>query len=115
MVAYYKEACQYLQEAQTWRSESWPAGQPVLPVKVRRRYRRAVPANVIVTEFPVAGSKPYPAALTIVPKFAPSVLPATATVCVRGPHDAGSLRISRPTVVLAPRSTWIHWGNALFT
>src|SRR2546430_8984106 len=96
-------------------SESCPAGQPVLAVKVSRRYRRLVAGNVTVTVLPVAGLKVYPAGPATVPKVLPSLEPSIRMVWVRVPQapDGGSLSTNRLTLVGAPRSTWNHSGNAL--
>ena len=48
-------------------------------------------------------------------KVLPFVLPVIARVCVRRSQPPGSPRITRPTDVDAPRSIWIHCGNALLT
>src|SRR5262245_28157805 len=44
----------------------------------------------------------------------PLVLPRTDSVWVRAPHEAGSCRTMRLALWAEPRSTWTHWGNALF-
>jgi hypothetical protein len=48
------------QLANTWSSESWPAGQAVLAVKVSFTYRAVVAVNVTVTVLPVDGLNVYP-------------------------------------------------------
>ena len=49
-----------------------------------------------------------------VPNVVPSVLVCTESVCVRVAHAeaGGSLRVTLPMLVAAPRSTWSHCGNA---
>ena len=49
------------------------------------------------------------------PKVEPSVLVWTERVCVRVPHagDGGSLSVTLPIVLVAPRSTCSHCGKAL--
>ena len=45
----------------------------------------------------------------------PLVLVCTESVCVRVAHAeaGGSVRVTLPMLVAAPRSTWSHCGNAL--
>src|SRR5438034_290224 len=91
-----------------------PAGQPVFAVMVSRTYRAVAAPKVTVTTLPAAGSNTYPVPVTMVARLVPSVLPWIDSVCVRTPHDGGSLSTSWSTAVAVPRSTWTHCGNALF-
>src|ERR1700685_610629 len=61
--------------AKTWNSESCPAGQPLLAVKVSRTYRVVVLGSVMLTEFPVDGLNVYEVAATIWVNVELSVLP----------------------------------------
>lgn len=79
-----------------------------------RTWRVAAGATVTVTVLLPAGLKVYPAEPTRVLNVDPLVLPCTVSVWVRAPQPAGSLSTSRSTVIVAPRSTWIHCGKALF-
>ena len=87
----------------------------MLPVNVRRTYRRVVGVKLIVTVLPEAGLKVYPAEPTTVEYDEPSVEPRTDRVCVLVCHavEGGSLSTTRPTDAAAPRSTVSDWGKAL--
>ena len=78
-----------------------------------RTYRVVVAAKVIVTVFPDAGLKAYPAEATSWLNVDPLVLDCTVNVWVRVPQPVGSFSTRRLTLTEEPRSTWIHCGNAL--
>ena len=69
---------------------------------------------MVTTSLP-AGWKEYPVEATIVLKVLafPSGLPCTDSVSVRWPQVGGSFRTSWSMLVLLPRSTCAHCGNAL--
>ena len=79
-----------------------------------RTYRVDAVGTVTVTALPPPGSNAYDAEPTSVPNVEPFVLPCTVIVWVRAPQPDGSRSTSRLTLVAAPRSAWIHCGNALF-
>jgi hypothetical protein len=94
----------------TSNSASCAAGHPVLAVTVIRTQR----AWAAVKPMVAVGLKTCPADGDRVRNAVPSVDPVTVSVWVREPQSAvGSLRTTWSTVVVAPRSTWIHCGNAL--
>ena len=97
----------------TSNSEICPAGQAVLAVMFSRTYRVLVAAKLTVTTLLAAGSKTYPVEPTMSVKLDPLVLPCIDSVSVRTPHAGGSFRTSWSMLVLLPRSTWAHCGNAL--
>jgi hypothetical protein len=83
----------------TSKSDSWPAGHPVLAVMFARTYRAVVALNVMVTVLLLAfGSKVYPVEPTMVEKFEPSAEPSSDNVSVRvfQAVDGGSLSTTLP-------------------
>ena len=102
----------------TAKSEIWPAAHPVFAVMFTRTYLAVTGLNVIVTVLLLAfGSNVYPAELTIVEKFEPSVEPRTdsVSVLVFQAVSGGSLSVTWSMLKLWPRSTWAHCGNVPFT
>ena len=83
-----------------------------------RTYRALVAGIVIAAVFGVAsaGLNVYVPDATVVNEV-PLVLVCTESVWVRVAHAAagGSLSVTLPMLVAAPRSTWSHCGNAPLT
>src|SRR4051794_41715728 len=95
-----------------WSSATCPAGQPVFAVKVSRRNRWAADGTGMVTVFCAAGSNTYPRSATTCWKAKSPSASDTSIVCVRAPHEAGSLTTSRPTApAVDPRSTVNDCGS----
>ncbi|GGM09430.1 hypothetical protein GCM10007977_008210 [Dactylosporangium sucinum] len=68
--------------------------------------------NGIDTVLPEPGAKLYPVEVTMSEKVVPFVLPWMASVSVRAPQLAGSIRLTELTGTAEPRSTCSHCGNA---
>ncbi len=67
----------------------------------------------IVVVLPAAGSNTRAADPASALNAVPFELPCTLSVCVRAPHDEGSLRTTWSTSTEPPRSTWTHCGKEL--
>jgi hypothetical protein len=88
-------------------SETWAAGQPVLPLKSSSRYRSLVPdGSGMVTVLPVDGLNVYPADPTSVVQVLLLVEPSTDSVSVLVDHalDGGRSRVTEPRLWVDERA-----------